>query len=174
MDEEVGGPRSFAIPPASGDFDGIELSYLDPGDPDDRRLLIEAEHAELRQALKSGVSEIAGPNGSPMNPALHISLHELVANQLWDSDPPEVWATAQRLQGLGYERHEILHMLAGVAGEHLWTVLTERRAFERDRYVADLAALPGTWEAQRAQAPARRPRPLRRGKPKKRGGRRRK
>jgi hypothetical protein len=176
MDDMNAARRSFATPPASGLFDGIELSDLDPDDPDDRRILIEAEHPQLHEALRNDVDEIAGPDGSPMNPRLHIALHEMVANQLWDGNPPEVWETAVRLQGLGYERHEILHMLLGVAGEQLRESLREKRLYDRDRHLAALAALPESWERERlrtasprfSQSP--RARAKKRGK---RGGRRR-
>jgi hypothetical protein len=69
-----------------------------------------------------------------MNPRLHVAMHEIVANQLWNGDPPEVWETAERLQGLGYERHEILHMLAGVAGENIWQMLAEKRQVAGGRW----------------------------------------
>ena len=31
-----------------------------------------------------------------MNPRLHLKMHEIVATQLWDDSPPEVWDTAAR------------------------------------------------------------------------------
>jgi hypothetical protein len=40
-------------------------------------------------------------------------------------------------------------MLAGVAGTNLWDMLAEERLFDRDRYVAALAALPESWEKDR-------------------------
>jgi hypothetical protein len=169
--------RHFAIPPVTGSYGGIELSELDPDDPDHRTILIEADHPELRDALEDDADEIIGPNGEPMNPRLHIAMHEIVANQLRDGDPPEVWETAQRLSGRGYDRHEVLHMLAGVAGTNLWEMLTEKRVYDRDRYLAALAALPESWEKERAEAapsgPSRPGRARRKKRPKPRGGRRR-
>jgi hypothetical protein len=46
--------RAFVCPPASGENDGIDLAMLDPSDEDERRILIEAEHPEMRQALDDG------------------------------------------------------------------------------------------------------------------------
>jgi hypothetical protein len=176
MEDPAAARRSFAIPPASGMFNDIDLSFLDPNDWDGRRTLIEAEHPELHEALRSDADEIAGPDGSPMSPRLHIAMHEIVANQLWDGDPPEVWETAERLRGLAYERHEILHMLAAVAGGNLWEMLKQKRLYDRDRYAAALAALPESWEQDRPRAAS--PRSSRSKKPRakkgaKRGGRRR-
>jgi hypothetical protein len=92
-----------------------------------------------------------------MNPRLHVAMHEVVANQMWNADPPEVWETAERLQGLGYERHEILHMLAGVVGENIWEMLAEKRRYDADSYRAALAALPESWEKERTQMGSPRP-----------------
>jgi Domain of unknown function (DUF1841) len=62
-------------------MDGIDPALLDPADEDERRLLIQAEHPELRRALKEGRREIR-VGRDIINPVLHISMHEIVANQL--------------------------------------------------------------------------------------------
>jgi hypothetical protein len=77
--------RNFVCPPARGEYDGIELEYLDPADPDKRRILIEAEHPELHTALRRREEEVV-VEGQLINPRLHIAMHEIVANQLWDND----------------------------------------------------------------------------------------
>ncbi len=84
--------RSFAMSPQRGTYDKFDLSRLDPADPDERRILIEAEHPELHAALRAEIDEI-DRSGEPMSPRLHIAMHEIVANQLWDDDPPEAWET---------------------------------------------------------------------------------
>lgn len=88
------------MPPMSGTADGIDLSRLDPADSDERRLLIEADHPMLQQALQDGL-EVIVLDGQVIKPNLHIVLHEIVAERLWVDDPLETWATAQRLTGLG-------------------------------------------------------------------------
>lgn len=97
---------AFAIPPIVASSD-CAPELLDPADPDDRALLIRAAHPEL-DARRDTV--VVG--GREINLRLHLTMHEIVAARLADHDPPEVWATAQRLRALGYDRHEILHMLA--------------------------------------------------------------
>lgn len=57
----------------SGTVDGIDLALLDPADPDERRLLIEAEHSRLHQALRDDVDEMV-LDGLIMSPRLHITL----------------------------------------------------------------------------------------------------
>jgi hypothetical protein len=84
-----------------------------------------------------------------MNPRLHLTVHEIVAAQLADEDPPEVWATAQRLRRLGYGRHEILHMLGAAMSPQLWSALHEQREYDLAAHRAALAALPDSWERER-------------------------
>jgi hypothetical protein len=135
--------RSFAAPPRTGESDGIDLALLDPADADDRHLLILAEHPELATAIERGEEGIV-VGGQPMSPQLHVTTHEVVANQLWDDDPPEVWQTAQRLLAAGYRRHAILHMLGSVFSRSAWHAL-QGEEYDRERYVRALEALPESW-----------------------------
>lgn len=132
--------RRFACPPRSGRFEEFDLSLLDPADPDDRHLLIMSEHPDLARAIERGEDELV-IDGEPMNPHLHIQVHEVVANQLWDDDPPEVWQTARRLLAAGHQRHDVLHALGEVAVEEIWHVLHEQERFDRKRYVRALKKL---------------------------------
>jgi len=138
--------RQFACPPARGRYEGIELEYLDPADLDERGILIKAEHPELHKALRHGDDEIV-ISGQPMSPRLHIAMHEIVANQLWDDDPAEVWETAERLVALGYERHEVLHMLSSVVAREVWRTLDSGLPSDPARYVAALSELPASYFA---------------------------
>ena len=125
-------------------------------DPDVRSVVIRHEHPEFEEALKAGRRELEGSEG-PMNPRLHLTMHEVVATQLWDDSPPEVWDTAVRLRDAGYERHEILHMLASPVSDHIWGALHDQRPYDHERHVAALLALPGSWERERtARTSARR------------------
>jgi len=130
----------FACPRGRGLFGELDLELLDPGDPDDRHFLILAEHEELARAIEEGEDEVL-VGGNPVNPHLHITLHEIVASQLWADDPPEVWQTTRRLLEAGYERHEILHMIGSAFTSELWAVLHERKPADTSRYVRALQAL---------------------------------
>jgi hypothetical protein len=147
--------KTFAAPPATGEYLEIDLARLDPADPDKRRILIEAEHPELHAALESGRAEIHR-DGETINPALHIAMHEVVANQLWDDNPPEVWRTAERLLAAGYERHEVLHMLASVVSSDVFDILKSETPHDPDKTRAALDALPSSWEQRRDAIPAER------------------
>jgi hypothetical protein len=135
---------------------GLDLTFEQLSDPDVRSVVVRHEHPEFEQALKQGRREIQGSDG-PMNPRLHLQFHEIVATQLWDDSPPEVWDTAARLLDTGYQRHEILHMLARPLSEQIWGALYDERPYDHERHVAALQALPGAWERERtARTSARR------------------
>jgi hypothetical protein len=140
---------AFAIPAIEHPPDDIDTTLLDPADPDDRALLIRAAHPELDIDQETMVVA-----GSEINPRLHLAVHEIVATQLADGDPPEVWATAQRLRRLGYGRHEILHMLGAAMTGQLREALQNQREYDADEHRAALAALPESWERQRPGGPA--------------------
>jgi len=127
-DPAVAARREFACPPIDGRVRGIDAADLDPADPDERRMLIEAEHPGMLAAIKAGRKIKGGPSGTAANPKLHVTMHEIVANQLWDGEPPETWEAAQRLLAQGYSRHEVLHMLAEVASGLVWKALHEQPA----------------------------------------------
>jgi hypothetical protein len=122
---------------------------LDPGDPEERRLLIEGEHPEYHAALADPAfdGEIDG-----VNPRLHIAIHEVVVNQLWEDDPPEAWHAAKRLHDAGTDRHDILHQLASVVATHLHGALTGAQAVDPVAYRQALDALRPPSSRRRAKS----------------------
>jgi hypothetical protein len=121
----------------------IDLELLDPESEDDRMLLMEALHGEFEDALESGDEMIV--NGEPFSPRLHITMHQVVANQLIADDPPETWQTVQRLAGIGYDWHNIMHMIAAVMTEDVHRALAGSQPFDRADYAMRLSQLPGNW-----------------------------
>jgi pRiA4b ORF-3-like protein/uncharacterized protein DUF1841 len=130
--------RMFAMPYFGTRIGDEDFPRLDPGDPDERRLLIEGEHPEYHAALTDPAfeGELDG-----VNPRLHIAIHEIVANQLWDDDPPEAWRAVKRLRDAGVDRHDILHQLGSVVTAHLHGALTNRQAVDLGVYRQALDAL---------------------------------
>jgi hypothetical protein len=98
---------------------------LDPGNEDDHTFLIEAQHPEYAEALDSDDDVIV--DGEPVNPRLHVAMHQVVANQLLAGDPPQTWQAVQRLNGLGYDWHNIMHMIASLVTEDVFWSLKEHR-----------------------------------------------
>jgi hypothetical protein len=140
---EPGDRRSWAVPAAHGTYQGLDLELLDRGDEDERALLIEARHPEFADALEGDDDVMLG--GEPANPRLHVAMHQVVANQLLANDPPETWQTVQRLAGLGYDWHNIMHMIASLITEDVYWALKEQRQPDPAAYARRLGALPGDW-----------------------------
>jgi hypothetical protein len=124
--QELGARRRFAVPTTVACIDGDDVE-LDPADEDQRALLIDAEHPHYRQVLADPFSDelIEG-----VDPRLHVSLHQVVANQLWEDIPADVWQAAQRLLASGYDRHAVLHALADELSEELCSALTGQHTLD--------------------------------------------
>ena len=142
-DPEPGDRRSWAVPRAHGTYQGLDLELLDPDDEDDRAMLIEALHLEFAGALHGEDEVIVG--GETVNPRLHVAMHQVVANQLVADDPPQTWQAVQRLAGLGYDWHNIMHMIASLVTEDVYLALKKHRQPDPAAYAQRLSELPGDW-----------------------------
>ena len=135
--------RSWAVPRAHGIYQELDLELLDPGNEDERTFLIEAQHPEFADALRGDEDVVV--DGEPVNPRLHVAMHQIVANQLLADDPPGTWQTVQRLDGLGYDWHNIMHMIASLVSEDVYRSLKEHRQPDPADYARRLNELPGDW-----------------------------
>jgi hypothetical protein len=148
---DPGERAAVALPPLDArarqraEDQGWDVDLLDPEDPDERSILIRLAHAKLDDAISEGRDEVT-IDGWPINPRLHLTVHEIVATQIIDGDPPEAFATATRLLDSGREHHEVLHMLGWVVSEQIWAATHEQRISGRDEHVRALAALPGSYD----------------------------
>jgi hypothetical protein len=127
--------------------------------PDDETVgeLVEDQHPELAEAVADGVDEVPVEDGHLINPRLHLALHEIAARQILDDQPPEMWATARRLDALGYDRHEVLHMVASTVSDQVWSILNGSGRYDPTAQIRELTALPESWsETNGAHAPHRR------------------
>lgn len=77
----------------------------------------------------------AGPRG------VRMTVRGIVAGQILADEPPEAWATVQRLQAAGMERDEVLSQITMALGEHLMYAL-HGDTFDNDAYITSLASLP--------------------------------
>lgn len=128
----------------------VDVGREDLADPDVRAVVIRADHPELDRALRDGQDEVQ-VNGEPVSIRLHLQMHQVLAAQLVDDEPPEVFQTARRLLAAGYERHEVCHMLAAPVSNQIYAMLSGGEPYDRARHIAELEAMPGSWERQRAQ-----------------------
>jgi len=60
--------------------------------------------------------EMTGADGEPFNPQLHVTLHQVIANQILADDPPETWQTvhAARVAAAENARQRIKAVSCGV------------------------------------------------------------
>jgi hypothetical protein len=160
------GRIAVALPPLDdaartrAEADGWHLEFLRPEDPDERGVLIRLAHPDFADAIERGAEHVL-VGEEPVNPRLHLAIHEVVANQIIEGDPPEVFETAQRLLGLGRDHHEVLHMLGSTVTDLIWAMTHESRAYDRAAHVAALRALPESWDALAEERRPPPPRPRR-------------
>ncbi len=70
------------------------------------------------------------------------TLIEAIENQIESDNPPAAKATFNKLTLVGYEREEILNLMAHVLAMEIDAILEEDRPFNSEWYEAALRALP--------------------------------
>ena len=70
------------------------------------------------------------------------TLTQAIENQIESDNPPAAKATYNKLTLVGYEREEILNMMAHVLAVEIDKMLDEDRAFDTQWYESALRALP--------------------------------
>ena len=70
------------------------------------------------------------------------TLIEAIENQIESENPPAAKATFNKLTLVGYEREDILQMMAHVLAVEIDALLEEDRAFDTEWYETALRALP--------------------------------
>lgn len=137
--------RAFAVPLLTGKCGDVDLGTLDPADPGHRRILVECEHRQCASSSGGAHGGAAGTRAGGVSSS-HVSLHEIVAAQLWQGDPSETWDTAQRLLDCGYERHDVLHMLMAALDRAMHGDPVGSRSYNPEAFRAALAQLPTRGE----------------------------
>ncbi|MFP0194439.1 hypothetical protein ACKJSM_04560 [Pseudomonas sp. PHC1] len=70
------------------------------------------------------------------------TLIEAIENQIESDNPPAAKATFNKLTLVGYERDDILNLMAHVLAYEIDAMLDEDRAFDSEWYETALRALP--------------------------------
>ena len=70
------------------------------------------------------------------------TLIEAIENQIESDNPPAAKATLNKLTLVGYERDDILNLMAHVLAYEIDAMLDEDRPFDTEWYEAALRALP--------------------------------
>jgi hypothetical protein len=104
--------------------DPAEWLALDEGE---RQLLVETYHRRARIRLPNAV--------------LHAVIHVVVENQAALGDELPVQRTIQRLMDDGLDRHEAVHAVGSVLGNHLFDIMQGRAASKEAAQAAYNAAV---------------------------------
>jgi hypothetical protein len=83
-----------------------------------------------------------GTNDNDEEDFTEATLIEAIENQIESDNPPAAKATLNKLTLVGYEREEILQLMAHVLAVEIDAILEEDRAFNTEWYEAALRALP--------------------------------
>ncbi|MFP3515674.1 hypothetical protein SB766_05690 [Pseudomonas sp. SIMBA_077] len=70
------------------------------------------------------------------------TLTQAIENQIESNNPPAAQATLNKLTLVGYERGDILNLMAHVLATEIDAMLAENRAFDTQWYETALRALP--------------------------------
>lgn len=141
FDQPAAGDRlSWAAPPGRGTWRGMDVELLDPGNDDELGFLIDALH-HGRGVTPGSSPDLTSPDQAG-SPRLHVTMHQIVARQILDDDPPETWQAVQRLAGLGYGWHDIMHMIARLVAEDVHSALAGQRQPDPADYARRLDELP--------------------------------
>jgi len=107
-------------------------------DEGERIHLVESYHRDARVDLPKAAR------------SLHASIHVVVENQLALNDEPVVRAFA-RLRKEGLSRHDAVHAIGSVVGEHIYDLLKEKKdspETSHARYYAAIERLTAeTWRS---------------------------
>jgi hypothetical protein len=61
------------------------------------------------------------------NPFGHIAIHQIIANQIANRDPPQTTETLDALMQAGYTRHEAIHAIGAILAQEIIEILRDKR-----------------------------------------------
>lgn len=105
------------------------------------------QHPEYHHAFEEAGAEDVTIDG--VNPFLHVTMHQVVENQIADNDPTQTAETLEALLNAGFDRHDAIHAIGAIVTEEIYEVLKSRREYDRDAYVAALRELERTATKRR-------------------------
>jgi hypothetical protein len=96
---------------------------------------------------------LAGAGLASLSAGLPCATHRrgsrpgLMTGLRWRAKTRRTWQAVERLAGLGYDWHTIMHMIAGLVAEDVHAALAEDRQPDLAGYSRRLAQLPAGWPA---------------------------
>ena len=95
-----------------------------------------------RPFLTGGCHERANRYRQRRRRVRRVTLTQAIENQIESDNPPAAKATFNKLTLVGYEREDILNLMAHVLAVEIDAMLEEDRPFNTDWYETALRALP--------------------------------
>jgi len=80
--------------------------------------------------------------GPSANPALTEAILAVVDQQMQDNSPLETQRTFERLVALGYAPEDARRLIGNVVAQEIFAVMQREEAYNEQRYIAALHALP--------------------------------
>jgi hypothetical protein len=78
---------------------------------------------------------------------LRQAILEVINTQIRENEPPETKKTLARLRNQGFSEEESLRFIGYVVASEVFSVLQEKRQYDKDKYIAALNDLPRLpWE----------------------------
>lgn len=110
---------------------------------EDRKLAeIMNEHPEYYHAWEFANEYADGEiTEGQVNPFMHISMHQVVENQLFLKDPSEVTDFYNEQLAKGISRHDIIHKIAAALSNEMFEMLKTGRMFDKGKYLNELKKL---------------------------------
>jgi len=78
------------------------------------------------------------------NPFAHVTIHQIVENQIAGRTPPQTAETLEALMQAGYTRHEAIHAIGRIVSDEIFEILRDERPFDEAGYVQALRELVQT------------------------------
>jgi alkylhydroperoxidase/carboxymuconolactone decarboxylase family protein YurZ len=86
------------------------------------------------------------------NPFAHIAIHQVIANQIANRNPPQTAETLEALMQAGYTRHEAIHAIGAILAQEIFEILRDERPFDETGYIQALCDLAETSTRPRKQS----------------------
>jgi len=80
-------------------------------------------------------------DGYVVNPLVHVGLHVAVEKQIADETPPEATLAFSALLKSGLSRHDAIHKIAGLWGDHYFRSVRRGNPMDQMAYAVELMAL---------------------------------
>lgn len=124
--DDVFNRRIFALP-------RLPDPEFDPANPDAFKQLLAEEHPTQSEGDRTRTG-----------PGTNLTLHTMIAQQLWANEPPELWSAVQRLLDQGLNRNTVLRVVGTTLAGQLQRKPQNGTPYNKAAYAAALDALDGS------------------------------